>query len=120
VSKSTDKNRLATAVVVLMAVSFGLLSLAKYTRPLLRLSHSHSFAFANARLHLTRNAIEEASPTGSRLRALASPAKRLLVGLEATQMLLRPVVITIGIWPESGQLQHRRIPASSPDDPASI
>jgi hypothetical protein len=119
VSKSIDKNRLATAVAVLMAVSFGLLSLAKYTRPL-GLSHPHSSALANARLHLTRNTIEEVSPTGPRLWALAMPVGRLLVGGAAAQMLLRQIVLAAGIWPESGQNQHRRIPAPSPDDHPSI
>jgi len=118
VSKSTDKSRLATAVVVLMAVSFGLLSLAKYTRPL-GSSYPHSSALATARLHLTCRAIEEVSPTGPRLRALATPVGRLLVSLDATQ-IPRPAVLAAGIWPESGQFQHRRIPAPSPDDHAPI
>jgi hypothetical protein len=101
-----------------MAVSFGLLSLAKYTRPL-GFSHPHSSALANTRLHLTRNTIEEVSPTGPRLRALAAPVGRLLAGLDAIQMA-RPAVLAAGIWPESGQIQHRRIPAPSPDDHTSI
>jgi len=118
VSKSTDKSHLATAVVVLMAVSFALLSLTKYTRPL-GPSHLHSTALAQARLHLSCRAIEELSPTGSRLRASASPIRRLLAGVDATPMPRR-MVVAAEIWPESGQIQHRRIPAPSPDDHTSI
>jgi hypothetical protein len=118
VTKPTDKNRFATAVVLMMAVSFGLLSLARYTRPL-KVSHPRSLASTDARPHLTRNAIEEVSPTGPRLTA-SGWSTRSPVALDEIRTHLQLTVVSAGIWPESGQIQHRRIPAPSPDAPASV
>ncbi|MGO9059355.1 MAG: hypothetical protein ACLQU2_18505 [Candidatus Binataceae bacterium] len=119
-NQSTDKGRFVSATVLLIALSFGLLSLAQYARPLHHLSHAHCCALAHARLNLTRNVIEEVSPTPPRLPAPAWLSKRLLVSLVAPRIVPGQAVPTADVWPESGPIQRRRIPASSPDDPASL
>lgn len=118
-SKSTDNGRLVTAIVVLVVVSFGLLSLVQHTRPLSGLGHSHS-SLAKARLHFTRNAIEEVSPTGPRLPTLAWPIVRSGAELGANRIPQRPAMLAAATWFALGHVQHRRIPATSADDPALL
>jgi hypothetical protein len=115
VKTTATKGRFATAIVLLIALSFGCLTAVQFVRPLQGLTHSDSPGLATFHLKFTRHAIEEVSPGGP------EPVLRLLATGLLTD-LIAPLFESPGkfrlanIWPEFGQIRHRRVLPSS-DDP---
>jgi hypothetical protein len=118
---SIKKGRpVSVAMVLVIALLFGLLSSAQYTRFLCSLSSARICSFTNPRLGLTRYAIKEVGPSKPELAAISVFALGSLPGIDTCRTPLRPAAAVRKVWPQPGQIQHRRIPARSPDDPDSL
>lgn len=115
-STTATNGRFGTAIVLLIALSFGCLSAAQFVRPLQGITHSDSPGLATFHLKLTRHAIEEVSPGGPEPPVLRLFATGLLTDLVAPLFLSLDKLRLANVWPEFGQIRHRRVLPSS-DDP---
>jgi hypothetical protein len=121
VNGATKKCRaFSVTMVVAIALLFGLLSSAQCTRMLFSLSRPRVCSLANPGLGLTRHAIKEVSPSKPELPAISALTAQWLPGVDTPQAYSLPMVSEADAWPESGRIQHRRIPSRSPDDSESL
>jgi hypothetical protein len=116
VSAFTKKGRLATALILVIAVSFGLLRTAQCARALRALARAQACADTHRNLGFGAHAIVLMGPSAPQLPRLAR-GQWLRPGVDGGQGLSDPAVAAAHSWPENGRSLHRRIPDPSPDDP---
>jgi hypothetical protein len=106
-------------MVIAVALAFGLFCSAQSTTLLSSLSSPRVCTFANPGLGLTRHAAKEVSPPKPELPLAPAVVTQSPPGTETPKTRRLPVLSAAILSPESARIQHRRIPARSPDDPAS-
>jgi hypothetical protein len=116
VSAFTKKGRLASLLVLTIAVSFGLLRSAQCARVLRGLARAQACADTHLHLGFGAHVTVLLGPSGPQLPR-PERGQWLRTGVDTSQGLTDPAVSVAYIWPENGRSQHRRIPGPSPDDP---
>jgi hypothetical protein len=114
---SAKSNRLIdTTALLVMAVSFCLLSMAQVARPLRSVRFSPATALARQHRQLTRHALQEVGPRSAQPHAPEATGLLHVVPI-ATGYALPRTTVFVPLWPIENWPAHRRVSSASADTP---